>query len=641
MAVDAGTAWVQILPDLSKFGKELNKQVVSAGDDAGPKAGDKAGAGFGARMARTVAGLGLGVSIGAAVGVGVRTAMDNEVAQIKFEQLLGSTTAAKGFITDLQAFAAKTPFDFPGLQDAAGRFLAVGVEAGRVVPIMTTLGDATSMMGTGAAGVDRATTALTQMAQKGKVTGEEMLQLTEAGIPAWDALAASMGLSIPATQDLVSKGLVPADAMFAALESSSGQALSAMAGGMEKMSQTTAGQWSTFKDTAAQALGSVAGVVLPALTSLLGWVNGSLIPGLGAFADTLYRWRVPIMVVAGLLAVLFGPMLVATGVIVVTTLASMAAGWIAMAAAAAVNAVIIAAAWLVAFWPVALVVAAVAAVIAVVWLFWDEIAAALQLAWDWVKQVFTSIGATIMGVFTAVADTLAPLWETLWAVVTLPVRIWWTVVSAVFQLARAAIVAVFTAIAGFVEPIWRGLWDRVRSVVSTLSGWVSGAFGAIRDTITAVFRSVASTVSGIWDGIVGTVQRAISRITGAAQAMWGGIKGVVNAGIGMLNSAIGGFNSLIGAVNRVPGVSVPTIPRIPMLADGGIVTSPTLALIGEAGPEAVVPLDRYRSDTATGTGPVLVRVYIGDTELTDLVRVEVDRSGRQAARALASGRWTA
>jgi phage-related minor tail protein len=50
------------------------------------------------------------------------------------------------------------------------------------------------------------------------------------------------------------------------------------------------------------------------------------------------------------------------------------------------------------------------------------------------------------------------------------------------------------------------------------------------------------------------------------------------------------------------------VPNIPQLADGGIVTSPTLALIGEAGPEAVVPLDRM----GTGGNNITINVNGGD-----------------------------
>jgi len=56
-------------------------------------------------------------------------------------------------------------------------------------------------------------------------------------------------------------------------------------------------------------------------------------------------------------------------------------------------------------------------------------------------------------------------------------------------------------------------------------------------------------------------------------------------GVGPLSVTIPGFNF-------APFAGLPTIPKIPTLAAGGIVTSPTLAMIGERGPEAVVPLGR-------------------------------------------------
>jgi tape measure domain-containing protein len=634
--MEAGVAYVSILPSAKGFGRELNKQVTAEAGGVGDDAGKSAGKRFGSGLLRTVGGLGIGLGIGKLVGTGMQTAMDSELADIKFTQLLGSAGAAKAFITDLKDFAAKTPFDFPGLQDAGSRFLAVGVEANRVIPIMTTLGDATSIMGTGADGIDRATTALTQMAQKGKVTGEEMMQLTEAGVPAWDALAASMGVTTEEAMDLVSKGVVPADQMFQALESSSGDALGAMKGGMEDASKTMSGQWSTLKDTLGQGLGAIFTIALPPLTALLGFVTGTLIPGIQGFADMIYRWRVPLMIVGGVILAFFLPMLVATGIIIVTTMASIAAGWIMMAAAAIASAIMVAWAWIVAFAPIALVIAAVIAVVAVVWYFWDEIKAALAKAWDWTKKVFQGIWSAITGAFTAVMAFIRPLWDTLWSVLTLPVRIWWTVVSAVFQLAWAGIRWVFEQIAGFVKPLWEGLWGGVKQVVQTVADWIMPKFTAVKDFVVGVFESIKSKVAGIWDSITGIVRRAVDSIAGIAQGIWGGLKGVINTGIGLLNTAINGFNGMIGAVNKVPGVSVPTLPTIPKLADGAFVTRPTLALIGEAGPEAVVPLDSYRR--GNGAGDITVRVFIGDTELTDIVRTQVVESNSGSARLLAAGR---
>jgi hypothetical protein len=77
------------------------------------------------------------------------------------------------------------------------------------------------------------------------------------------------------------------------------------------------------------------------------------------------------------------------------------------------------------------------------------------------------------------------------------------------------------------------------------------------------------------------------------------------------------WNNTVGklsfkAPSWVPGIGGKgfEVPNIPMLAEGGIVTGPTLAMIGERGPEAVVPLDRYNG----GGGNVTIHVNGGDPQ---------------------------
>jgi tape measure domain-containing protein len=73
--------------------------------------------------------------------------------------------------------------------------LAMGFSAKEVMPTLTAIGDASSGLGLGAEGLDRITRALGQMRAKGKVSAEEMLQLTEAGVPAWAILSKAIGKS--------------------------------------------------------------------------------------------------------------------------------------------------------------------------------------------------------------------------------------------------------------------------------------------------------------------------------------------------------------------------------------------------------------------------------------------------------------
>lgn len=127
-----------------------------------------------------------------------------EQAQVAFTTMLGSGEAAQKMLDDLQAFAAKTPFEFPDLIRASQRLMAMGFAADDVIPTLTAIGDAVAGLGGSAETVDRVTTALGQMNAKGKVSAEEMNQLTEAGIPVWQMLADKIGTTVPEAMKKVS-----------------------------------------------------------------------------------------------------------------------------------------------------------------------------------------------------------------------------------------------------------------------------------------------------------------------------------------------------------------------------------------------------------------------------------------------------
>jgi tape measure domain-containing protein len=224
-----------------------------------------------------VAGVAAIGGLGAVVGkVGFDFNSLQQQSQIAFETILGDAGKAKSFMADLSGFAAKTPFELGPLTQYASRLAAVGVETSRIIPLMTRLGDATSLMGTGSEGINRAVTALTQMQQKGKVTGEEMLQLVEAGIPAWDALAAKIGVDVPKAQEMASKGQIKVNELFAALEEGAGPAMARLAGGMEKQSQSFSGLISTAKDSFAQFSGAIMGPVFEMATKGLGGLTTAM-----------------------------------------------------------------------------------------------------------------------------------------------------------------------------------------------------------------------------------------------------------------------------------------------------------------------------------------------------------------------------
>lgn len=155
----------------------------------------------------------------------------------------------------------------------------------------------------------------------------------------------------------------------------------------------------------------------------------------------------------------------------------------------------------------------------------------------------------------------------------------WDSIVAFFQGVWKAISDGFTALGKWIESVWKGIGEFIDTVADAI-----GDIGAtIWKPIGDGFEAVIDFIRGVWNGFA---------------RFWNSIQITVPSVDIPLVGKVGGFT--IG------------VPDLPMLAAGGIVTGPTLALIGEKGPEAVIPLDRM------GAGGLTVEVNVlGDLRAED------------------------
>nr|DAL55880.1 MAG TPA_asm: minor tail protein [Bacteriophage sp.] len=163
------------------------------------------------------------------------------------------------------------------------------------------------------------------------------------------------------------------------------------------------------------------------------------------------------------------------------------------------------------------------------------------------------------------------------------------------------------------------VWDSIKEKFNQFKEWLgnvfvtdwSQKFGFLGDIINAylanirnVFDSVKRIFGGIIDFIAGVFTGNWKRAWQGVQDIFGGImnglqaivKAPLNGVIGLINAAISGLNKI-----KLPSIDIPffgtvggwgfNIGKIPYLAKGGIIDNPTLAMVGEAGKEAVVPLE--------------------------------------------------
>lgn len=277
----------------------------------------------------------LGVSAAA-----IKMGADFQQAELGFTKMLGSATEAKKFLDELKAFAAKTPFDFPELQQAAKRMMALGFESKQVIPMLTTVGDAAALLagkaGQGGQMIDRITLALGQMQAKGKVSAQEMNQLAENGIKGWEALAKSIGVSVPEAMKLAEKGLISASQAIPVLLASM---KNDFGGGMATIAGTITGQMSNLREKLDYILADLGKALLPLAIQILEMAKpavefiGNLVK---AFAELPAPVQTFIVVVTGLAAAM-GPVLLAVGGMIqgLTALAPLLVSHQAASAAAA------------------------------------------------------------------------------------------------------------------------------------------------------------------------------------------------------------------------------------------------------------------------------------------------------------------
>lgn len=289
-----GSVVIEILGDASKFNAALAKVEDAVGKSASSLGKTLSSAGSALTAAFTVP---LAGSAAAVSKWAFDTASAAEQADIAFSTMLGPQKA-KQLIADLADFAKKTPFEMSGLTSATQKLLAYGFAAEDVIPLLTSVGDATAGLGAGQEGIDAVTRALGQMQAKGKAYSEEMLQLTEVGIPAWQYLADELGTDVAGAQELVTAGAVDANTAISALQKGMDRDFGGMMaeqaetlqGALSNLMDGVEGVFRKIKDTdgwkqAAAAVADLADSIGPLAEKALPLVDGALSKVAEAVAD--------------------------------------------------------------------------------------------------------------------------------------------------------------------------------------------------------------------------------------------------------------------------------------------------------------------------------------------------------------------
>ncbi len=296
--------------------------------------------------------------------------------------------------------------------------------------------------------------------------------------------------------------------------------------------------------------------------------------------------------------------------------------------------------------PILGIVAAVAAVIAVVVL--------VVANWEWLcnmaRQLFTALGEFFSNLWKSICDTVVNVWNAIVDFVVGIITKWIEFQVAKFEFLKNIVVTVFNAVKDFIVNVWNGIVNTISNVWNTIVTKVKEGVSGAWNAITSVFGNIAGwfhdKFSQAWQAVKNVFSAGGRIFDGIKEGILSGLKSIVNAIIGGINKVISvpfnGLNSALRAIKSVDimglrpfsWISTVSVPQIPKLAKGGVLTEPTAVLAGEysgakSNPEIVTPqnimydtMRRALSDSDLGNNndrPINLTLNVGNKKIATML----------------------
>ena len=251
---------------------------------------------------------------------------------------------------------------------------------------------------------------------------------------------------------------------------------------------------------------------------------------------------------------------------------------------------------------------------------WNDIRDFLNETWEGIKAIWGTVTGFFSNIFEGIKNAISEHWDKILAIL-------FPAVGIPVLIARH-----WEGITDFFKDIWEAItniisehWDKILAIIFPAVGipiLIARHWEGIMGFFSNLFEEIQNIASTLWDEIKAipieawnNIKQAWQTATGFFASIWTGIKNVFREGVNFLiglaeafaNTWIKAVNFVIDAFNKIQisipdwvpgiggksfGINILPIPEItlPRLAKGGIVTKPTIAMLGEAGPEVIMPL---------------------------------------------------
>ncbi|UWG97402.1 phage tail tape measure protein [Dehalobacter sp. DCM] len=349
-------------------------------------------------------------------------------------------------------------------------------------------------------------------------------------------------------------------------------------------------------------------ILIPILEKLIATIK----PLMDRFQG-LSKEQQEMIVKIALVAAAVGPVLLVIGKVIsvvgtLTTTFGIISGAMAAAggASGAVGAAIVAITG-----PVGIAVAAVAGFIAIFVLLFrnnENFRNSVITIWNQVKAVMAGVFEAIRALIAAFVQVASAIWNKYGNDIVAVITAAFTVISSVVTTALNVIKGIIQVVTSLIKGDWQGVWEGIKNVTSSLwngiQSIISGVLNLIKSLVSTQINVIKDVISGAWN--------AIKSVT---SSLWNGIKSAIETPINAARNTVkGAIDAIVGFFRnlKIPEIKIPHIklphfeitgkfslnpPQIPKLgvnwyASGGIFSSPSVIGVGEAGTEAVVPIEK-------------------------------------------------
>lgn len=345
-------------------------------------------------------------------------------------------------------------------------------------------------------------------------------------------------------------------------------------GTAEKMAETMqdnlAGQLTILKSQLEELAISVGEILMPSIRQIVSWIQ-RLVDWLNGLDEGTKKIIVTIALVAaavGPVLIIIGKVVGAIGTImtVVPQIAAAISGVIAFVSGTvvpALGAVVAAIGW------IPLAIAAVIAIIVLLWnkcdwfreaviAVWEAIKSATIIAWNAVKEflvaLWNGIVETGKAVWNGLSSFFTSCWEGIQTMFTTVLTAISTFFSSVWTGIQNVVITVGTAIQTFLSTAWTVIQTVITTILMAIQTVFTTVWNTIKNVITTVVGAIQSFITTVWNGIQSVVQTVMNTIQSVVSGVWNSVKSVTSSVLEAVKTAVSNvFTNVVSSIRTAMG----------------------------------------------------------------------------------------